>query len=52
MLVSLPPNGGLMARFVTRFGLEVVRGSSAGGAEAAVRALAAALARGEDVVRG
>lgn len=38
-----------MARFVTRFGLEVVRGSSAGGAEAAVRALAAALARGEDV---
>ena len=49
VLVSLSPNGGLMARFVTRFGLEVVRGSSAGGAEAAVRALAAALARGEDV---
>lgn len=49
MLVSLSRNGDLMARFAGRFGLDVVRGSSARGAAAAVRALAAALDRGEDV---
>lgn len=49
VLVSLSRNGGLMARFAGRFGLEVVRGSSSGGARAAVRALAAALDRGEDI---
>jgi lysophospholipid acyltransferase (LPLAT)-like uncharacterized protein len=49
VLVSLSRNGGLMARFAGRFGLDVVRGSSAGGAPAAVRALAAALDRGEDI---
>jgi lysophospholipid acyltransferase (LPLAT)-like uncharacterized protein len=38
-----------MARFVGRFGLDVVRGSSSRGAEAAARALAATLGRGEDV---
>lgn len=38
-----------MARFAGRFGLDVVRGSSAGGAPAAVQALAAALYRGEDI---
>jgi lysophospholipid acyltransferase (LPLAT)-like uncharacterized protein len=42
VLVSLSPN---MARFVSRFGLDVVRGSSAGGAETAMRALAAARPR-------
>ena len=35
VLVSLSRNGGLMARFVGRFGLDVVRGSSAAGAPAA-----------------
>lgn len=49
VLVSLSRNGGLMASFAGRFGLDVVRGSSAGGARPAVRALAAALARGEDI---
>jgi lysophospholipid acyltransferase (LPLAT)-like uncharacterized protein len=49
VLVSLSRNGGLMARFAGRFGLDVVRGSSAGGAPAAVRALATALDRGEDI---
>jgi lysophospholipid acyltransferase (LPLAT)-like uncharacterized protein len=49
VLVSLSRNGGLMARFAGRFGLDVVRGSSSGGAQAAVRALAAALDRGEDI---
>lgn len=49
VLVSLSRNGGLMARFAGRFGLDVVRGSSSGGARAAVRALAAALDRGEDI---
>ena len=49
VLVSLSRNGGLMARFAGRFGLDVVRGSSSGGARAAVRALTAALDRGEDI---
>ncbi len=49
VLVSLSRNGGLMASFFGRFGLDVVRGSSAGGACAAVRALAAALDRSEDI---
>lgn len=49
VLVSLSRNGGLMARFAGRFGLDVVRGSSSGGAPAAVQALAAALDRGEDI---
>jgi lysophospholipid acyltransferase (LPLAT)-like uncharacterized protein len=49
VLVSLSRNGGLMARFAGRFGLDVVRGSSSAGARSAVRALAAALDRGEDI---
>ncbi len=49
VLVSLSRNGGLMASFFGRFGLDVVRGSSAEGACPAVRALIAALDRGEDI---
>jgi lysophospholipid acyltransferase (LPLAT)-like uncharacterized protein len=49
VLVSLSRNGGLMARFAGRFGLDVVRGSSSGGGRSAARALAAALERGEDI---
>ena len=50
VLASRSRDGELMARFVRRFGLETVRGSSSRGGAAAVRALAAALRAGDDVV--
>jgi lysophospholipid acyltransferase (LPLAT)-like uncharacterized protein len=49
VLVSFSRDGELMTRFVRRFGLDVVRGSSSRGGGTAVRALAATLAAGEDV---
>jgi lysophospholipid acyltransferase (LPLAT)-like uncharacterized protein len=49
VLVSLSRDGELMTRFVRRFGLDVVRGSSSRGAGTAVRALAATLSAGDDV---
>jgi lysophospholipid acyltransferase (LPLAT)-like uncharacterized protein len=50
VLASRSRDGELMARFAARFGLETVRGSSSSGGAAAVRALAAALRAGDDVV--
>jgi lysophospholipid acyltransferase (LPLAT)-like uncharacterized protein len=50
VLASRSRDGELMARFVRRFGLEAVRGSSSRGGAAAVRQLAAALRAGDDVV--
>lgn len=50
VLASRSRDGELIARFVRRFGLESVRGSSSRGGAAAVRALAAALRAGDDVV--
>jgi lysophospholipid acyltransferase (LPLAT)-like uncharacterized protein len=50
VLASRSRDGELMTRFVRRFGLEAVRGSSSRGGAAAVRALAAALRAGDDVV--
>jgi hypothetical protein len=50
VLASRSCDGELIARFVHRFGLEAVRGSSSRGGAAAVRALAAALRAGDDVV--
>jgi lysophospholipid acyltransferase (LPLAT)-like uncharacterized protein len=49
VLVSRSRDGELMARFVARFGLDSVRGSSSRGGADAVRALAAAVGAGEDV---
>ena len=50
VLASRSRDGEMLARFVRRFGLEAVRGSSSRGGAAAVRALAAALRAGDDVV--
>jgi lysophospholipid acyltransferase (LPLAT)-like uncharacterized protein len=50
VLASRSRDGELIARFVRRFGLDAVRGSSSRGGAAAVRALAAALRAGDDVV--
>ena len=50
VLASRSRDGELMVRFVRRFGLEAVRGSSSRGGAPAVRALAAALRAGDDVV--
>lgn len=49
VLVSRSRDGELVAGFVRRFGLEVVRGSTARGSVVASRALARRLARGLDV---
>jgi hypothetical protein len=49
VLASRSTDGELVARYVRRFGLGVVRGSSSRGGPAAFRALAAALRAGEDV---
>jgi lysophospholipid acyltransferase (LPLAT)-like uncharacterized protein len=49
VLASRSHDGELVARWVTRFGLAVVRGSSSRGGAAALRLLAAALRAGEDV---
>jgi lysophospholipid acyltransferase (LPLAT)-like uncharacterized protein len=50
VLASRSRDGELIARFVRRFGLEAVRGSSSRGGATALRALAAALRAGDDVV--
>jgi hypothetical protein len=49
VLASRSRDGELVARFVRRFGLDVVRGSSSRGGVAALRQLARALQAGEDV---
>ena len=50
VLASRSRDGELVARYVCRFGLSVVRGSSSWGGAVALRALAAALEGGHDVV--
>jgi lysophospholipid acyltransferase (LPLAT)-like uncharacterized protein len=50
VLASRSRDGELLARFVRRFGLEAVRGSSSRGGAEALRGLAAALRAGDDVV--
>jgi lysophospholipid acyltransferase (LPLAT)-like uncharacterized protein len=49
VLASRSRDGELVARWVARFGLPVVRGSSSRGGAAALRALATAVRAGEDV---
>lgn len=49
VLASRSRDGELVARYVRRFGLDVVRGSSSRGGAHAVRALVATLRAGEDV---
>jgi len=49
VLASRSRDGEMVARWVTRFGLSVVRGSSSRGGAAALRALAASVRSGEDV---
>jgi len=49
VLASRSRDGEMVARWVQRFGLAVVRGSSSRGGAAALRALAAAVQAGEDV---
>jgi lysophospholipid acyltransferase (LPLAT)-like uncharacterized protein len=49
VLASRSRDGELVARYVRRFGLDVVRGSSSRGGAAGLRALAHAIERGEDV---
>jgi lysophospholipid acyltransferase (LPLAT)-like uncharacterized protein len=49
VLASRSRDGDLVARYVRHFGLEVVRGSSSRGGATALRALARALAAGQDV---
>lgn len=49
VLASRSRDGELVAAFVRRFGLDVVRGSSSRGGAAALRALARAVRAGEDV---
>jgi len=50
VLASRSRDGELIARFAHRFGLQTVRGSSSRGGAVALRALAAALRAGDDVV--
>ena len=50
VLASRSRDGELLTGFVRRFGIDVVRGSSSRGGAAALRALAAALRAGDDVV--
>ena len=50
ILASRSADGELVARFAGRFGIEAVRGSSSRGGAGALRALATALRRGDDVV--
>jgi lysophospholipid acyltransferase (LPLAT)-like uncharacterized protein len=50
VLASRSRDGELMARFAACFGIEAVRGSSSRGGAGAVRALAAALRAGDDIV--
>jgi lysophospholipid acyltransferase (LPLAT)-like uncharacterized protein len=49
VLASRSRDGEMVARWVTRFGLSVVRGSSSRGGAEALRALAASVRAGEDV---
>ena len=49
VLTSRSDDGELVARWVARFGLSVVRGSSSRGGAEALRALAAAVRAGQDV---
>jgi lysophospholipid acyltransferase (LPLAT)-like uncharacterized protein len=49
VLVSRSADGELMARFVRRFDLDVVRGSTSRGGAAALRVLAARIRAGDDV---
>jgi lysophospholipid acyltransferase (LPLAT)-like uncharacterized protein len=49
VLASRSRDGELVARWVARFGLTVVRGSSSRGGAEALRALAAAVRAGQDV---
>lgn len=49
VLASRSRDGELMTRFVTRFGLDAIRGSSSQGGAAALRELAGALRDGRDV---
>jgi hypothetical protein len=49
VLASRSRDGEMVARYVTRFGLRAVRGSSSRGGAAGLRQLAAALRAGEDV---
>jgi len=50
VLASRSRDGELLARFVTRFGLEAVRGSSSRGGAEALRLLARSLREGRDAV--
>jgi lysophospholipid acyltransferase (LPLAT)-like uncharacterized protein len=50
VLASRSRDGELVARYVARFGLEAVRGSSSRGGAAALRLLAGSLEEGRDVV--
>jgi lysophospholipid acyltransferase (LPLAT)-like uncharacterized protein len=50
VLASPSRDGEVVTRFVQRFGLDAVRGSSSRGGASALRALAAALRAGDDVV--
>jgi hypothetical protein len=50
VLASRSRDGELIARYVRRFGLQTIRGSSSRGGAAALRALAGALRAGDDVV--
>ena len=50
VLASRSRDGELIARYVRRFGLHTIRGSSSRGGAAALRALTAALRDGDDVV--
>jgi lysophospholipid acyltransferase (LPLAT)-like uncharacterized protein len=50
VLASRSRDGELVARFMTRFGLEAVRGSSSRGGASALRALLRSLLEGRDVV--
>jgi lysophospholipid acyltransferase (LPLAT)-like uncharacterized protein len=49
VLTSHSRDGEMMARYVRRFGLDVVRGSSSRGGASALRSLAARIRTGEDV---
>jgi lysophospholipid acyltransferase (LPLAT)-like uncharacterized protein len=50
VLASQSRDGGLIARFVERFAIGVIRGSSSRGGAMALRGLASTVRRGEDVV--
>jgi len=49
VLVSRSPDGEIAARYLSRFGLDTVRGSTSRGGAEAGRALVAAVRRGRDV---